>query len=52
MKDLEDSVRAVREEPDKWSKGSAAIYGMAAAIPDTTIVDDLARGYIDALYTA
>ena len=52
VKDLEDSVKAVREEPEKWSKGSAAIYGMAAAIPDTSIVDDLARGYIDALYTA
>ena len=52
VQDLEDSVRAVREEPEKWSKGSAAIYGMAAAIPDTSIVDDLARGYIDALYTA
>ena len=52
VKDLEDSVRAVREEPERFSKGSAAIYGMAASIPDTTIVDDLARGYIDALYTA
>jgi sphinganine-1-phosphate aldolase len=50
VRDLEDSVRAVKEEPEKWSKGSAAIYGMAASIPDTSIVDDLARGYIDALY--
>ena len=49
--DLRASVEAVRSEPSKWSKGSAAIYGMAAGIPDTSIVDDLARGYIDALMT-
>jgi hypothetical protein len=29
-----------------------AIYGMAESIPDRSLVDDLAKDYIDALYTA
>ena len=50
--DVRAAVAEVRADPQRWSKGSAAIYGMAASIPDMTIVDDLAKGYIDALYKA
>ena len=52
VNDVRDAVAEVRADPQRWSKGSAAIYGMAASIPDMTIVDDLAKGYIDALYKA
>ena len=52
VNDVRDAVAEVRADPKRWSKGSAAIYGMAASIPDITIVDDLAKGYIDALYKA
>ena len=52
VNDVREAVAEVRADPGRWSKGSAAIYGMAASIPDITIVDDLAKGYIDALYKA
>jgi hypothetical protein len=31
-------------------RGSAAIYGMSAAIPDRSLIDRIARGYIDTMY--
>jgi sphinganine-1-phosphate aldolase len=47
LQDLRASVDDVKENPQKFSKGSAAIYGMAASIPDRSIVKDIVVGYLD-----
>lgn len=52
LKDLREVVTHVKENPDEYKSGSAAIYGMAESIPDGSIIDDLARGFIDCLYKA
>ncbi|KAJ1918307.1 Dihydrosphingosine phosphate lyase [Mycoemilia scoparia] len=49
-KDIRDSVDEVKANPEKFAKGSAAIYGTAVAIPDRTIVSDICNGFIDSLY--
>jgi sphinganine-1-phosphate aldolase len=36
--------------PGKFKDGTGAIYGMAAAIPDKSVVNQVAYGFLDALY--
>jgi len=48
--DIEASVKLVHEHPEQFKSGSAAIYGLAEVIDDPEMVDDFARGYLDALY--
>jgi len=36
--------------PGKKAEGAGAIYGMAQAVPDRSIVDNIARCFIDTLY--
>jgi glutamate/tyrosine decarboxylase-like PLP-dependent enzyme len=48
-RDLKDSVKEVKENPDK-QEGMAPVYGMAATIPARGMVDDLLRLYMDKLY--
>lgn len=38
------------KQPGKAAEGSAAVYGLAASIPDRSLIADIARGYIDTLY--
>jgi sphinganine-1-phosphate aldolase len=53
VSDLRDAVADVETAPPgKFKDGMGAIYGMAESIPDRSLVDDLAKDYIDALYTA
>jgi len=49
IKDLTEVMAEVRENPSVKAQGSGAIYGMSATIPDRTLVDRFARGYVDAL---
>ena len=51
--DLREAVHDVQTAPKgKFKDGMGAIYGMAESIPDRSLVGDLAKDYIDALYTA
>ncbi|KAJ2513717.1 Dihydrosphingosine phosphate lyase [Coemansia sp. RSA 1939] len=50
LNDLRESVSLVKANPENYSKGSQAVYGFASTMPDTTIVDEVACGFIDALY--
>lgn len=50
LADLKSSVEMVRSNPNGYRDGSAAIYGLAESIPDKSMVDDLARSFIDSLY--
>ncbi|KAI3634617.1 hypothetical protein MIR68_006998 [Amoeboaphelidium protococcarum] len=57
--DLKDAVEQVRiktlkaiahgDVKQNQEEGNAAIYGMAASIPDKRLVGDIAAGYLDAL---
>eukprot|EP00698_Gefionella_okellyi_P006559 TRINITY_DN15891_c0_g1_i1.p1 TRINITY_DN15891_c0_g1~~TRINITY_DN15891_c0_g1_i1.p1 ORF type:complete len:559 (+),score=141.18 TRINITY_DN15891_c0_g1_i1:46-1722(+) len=45
--DLAAAVTEAKSNPDKFKDGAGAIYGLAASIPDRTLVDDIARAYMD-----
>jgi glutamate/tyrosine decarboxylase-like PLP-dependent enzyme len=49
VRDLKSAVAYVQQNPDEKGK-IAPIYGMAATLPDRSIVADLLDGYIDLLY--
>lgn len=50
LKDLEDVVEAVRGNPTDTKGDAAALYGVAGALPDKSIVRELATGFLDTLY--
>jgi len=50
LTDLADSVQQVRQHPELFKKGSAAIYGLAESLPDTSLITDMCKGFLDTLY--
>ena len=50
LKDLEDVVEAVRGNPTETKGNAAALYGVAGALPDKSVVRELAEGFLDTLY--
>ncbi|KAI8888968.1 sphingosine-1-phosphate lyase [Backusella circina FSU 941] len=50
--DLRECVQDLLDHPDGNKGSTAAIYGTAASVPDKTIIDDVAAGFIDLLYKA
>lgn len=52
IKDAQEVAEELMSEPGVPDSGMGAIYGMAASIPDRSIVCDLAARYIDTVYTA
>lgn len=48
--DMKEVMAEVLKNPKEKASGSAAIYGMSAAIPDRSLIDRIARGYIDTMY--
>ncbi|OMJ20187.1 Sphingosine-1-phosphate lyase [Smittium culicis] len=51
IQDLKSSISEVKANPENFSKGSAAMYGMSASLPDRAPVEDITRGYLDSLYS-
>jgi len=51
LTDLRSAVEEVRAHPEKYAGGSAAVYGMAHSIPDATLLEPIARGFVDALFS-
>jgi sphinganine-1-phosphate aldolase len=49
LKDLKSSVEEVKANPTLDKNGMGAIYGMAASIPDKSLVDDITKAYLDVL---
>jgi sphinganine-1-phosphate aldolase len=47
IKDVADSVAEVLADPTKFKDGTAPLYGMAATMPDRSIVGDLMVGFMD-----
>ena len=51
IRDLEEVVGNVKGQVDSEKKGdAAALYGVAGALPDKSIVGNLAEGFLDCLY--
>ena len=50
--DLKEVVEELVADPSKARNKTAAIYGTAASIPDKTVVEDVAAGFVDLLYKA
>jgi sphinganine-1-phosphate aldolase len=49
--DLKRAVKDVKSHPEKYTSGTAAVYGMTHAIADVTLLDPVAFGYLDALFS-
>jgi len=50
IRDVTEITAEIMKDPSASNAGSAAMYGMAASIPDRSIVEDLTGVYLDALY--
>ncbi len=50
LRDLEEVVEAVRGNPREKKGSAAALYGVAGALPDKSVVRELAEGFLDTLY--
>merc|ERR1711872_1197797 len=50
IRDVPEITAEIMKDPSVSNAGSAAMYGMAASIPDRSIVEDLTGVYLDALY--
>ena len=51
LEDLKDAVQDVlTAPPGKFKDGSGAIYGLAAAIPDKSVIGQVCFSFLDALY--
>jgi sphinganine-1-phosphate aldolase len=53
LADLDASLEEVRTAPKgKFKDGSGAMYGMAASIPDKSLISQVSYSFLDALYKA
>jgi len=50
IRDVTEVAAEIMKDPSASTAGSAAMYGMAASIPDRSIVENLTGIYLDALY--
>ena len=48
---LDDAVAIVRASPDLRNKGTAAMYGMVAKMPDASLVDDFLVTFMSEMYS-
>lgn len=51
VKDVEDCVCEIMENPKAKTTGMGAIYGMAQSIPDRSMVSEISRAFLDCLYS-
>jgi len=50
IEDLAYSMEEIRKQPHAPPTGAAKTYGTATTIPDRSIIDRIARGFLDKLY--
>lgn len=48
--DIAKEVKELMKDPGKPVEGKMAIYGVAQAIPDRTLVGDITRCFLDSMY--
>ena len=51
LHDMREVAAELLASPSSKSTGQAAVYGMAQALPDRTLVGDIAKHYLDAYYS-
>lgn len=49
--DVKEQVAIIMKNPKERTTGMGAIYGMAQAIPDRSLVTEISRGFLDCLYS-
>lgn len=47
IKDVKEVIEILKSDPEKGKGQVAAIYGSAAAIPDRSLLEDVAGGFLD-----
>lgn len=47
IQDMKESLEILKKDPSKGKSQVTAIYGSAAAIPDRSLLEDVAGGYLD-----
>ena len=52
LNDVREITAEIMKNPGACDTGTAAVYGMAASIPDRSIVSELTGCYLDALYSS
>ena len=52
IRDIQEITAEMMADPSSSGEGSGAMYGMAASIPDRSIVDKVVGIYLDCLYYA
>ena len=52
IRDVKEITEKMMADPSSSGEGSGAMYGMAASIPDRSIVDKVVGIYLDCLYYA
>jgi len=50
LKDVREATAEIMKDPASSEAGSAAMYGLAASLPDRSIVSELTALYLNALY--
>jgi len=50
ISDVTKSVREIMKRPQAKTTGAGAMYGMAAGVPDRSVIGDLTMAYLDAFY--
>ncbi|XP_030604357.1 sphingosine-1-phosphate lyase 1 isoform X2 [Archocentrus centrarchus] len=50
IRDVKEQVAIIMKNPKEKTTGMGAIYGMAQAIPDRSLVTEISRGFLDCLY--
>ncbi|KAG8551898.1 hypothetical protein GDO81_004330 [Engystomops pustulosus] len=50
VKDVQDSLSVIMEDPGAKTTGVGAIYGMAQTIPDRSLVTEISKAFLDCLY--
>ncbi|XP_073430995.1 sphingosine-1-phosphate lyase 1 [Dendrobates tinctorius] len=50
VKDVQESLSVIMEDPGAKTTGVGAVYGMAQTIPDRSLVAEISKGYLDCLY--
>ncbi|XP_058971919.2 sphingosine-1-phosphate lyase 1 [Pocillopora verrucosa] len=50
IKDVRECTAALLKDPAAKSSGMSAIYGMSQSIPDRSIVNEIAWGFLDCMY--
>uniref|UniRef100_A0AAX7SNT2 sphinganine-1-phosphate aldolase n=1 Tax=Astatotilapia calliptera TaxID=8154 RepID=A0AAX7SNT2_ASTCA len=51
IRDVKEQVAIIMKNPKEKTTGMGAIYGMAQAIPDRSLVTEISRGFLDCLYS-